>query len=338
MFRVLIHYLVALTAIFGSVRLAPAAVPELPAREVQIFIENDMLAGTDRYYTNGIKLGIGASGSLVAQLLKLPADGLLRQIISLDASTPHFGLFLGQNLYTPRDIGIAAPQPGDRPWAAWLYLGGIAQVVRGETLHTVEFDIGVTGPAALGDPIQTGWHRLVGVGEPRGWHNQGPTEPAFMLSYLQKRKYGSAHGVELVPHAGVTIGTVLTLARAGALLRMGHNMTGFGQDTIEPGGAMLQGTRMQRPCASWRPCEWFGYVGADYRLVGYNTFLDGPVFRRGPSVDRRVHVHDLTAGVTIRAGTLRLGLTRVWRSEEFTTATSRGGRQSFYSLNVGMDF
>ena len=104
-------------------------------------------------------------------------------------------------------------------------------------LHTVEFDIGVVGPPALGRQVQTAWHKFVDAPEPQGWDNQIRTEPGILLTYLHKRRYGEISGVQLVPHIGASLGTVATFARAGALLRAGQNMTGFGPDGIEPGGA-----------------------------------------------------------------------------------------------------
>ena len=130
-----------------------------PGSEIQVFIENDSFGSTDQYYTNGIKFGCGIPADRVSKLFTLPPNALLRTIT--DGAENHFGLFLGQNLYTPRDITIAAPQPNDRPWAAWLYVGAVAQSVKEEKLdsgategrlHTVEFDLGVVGPPALGRP------------------------------------------------------------------------------------------------------------------------------------------------------------------------------------------
>jgi lipid A 3-O-deacylase len=77
----------------------------------------------------------------------------------------------------------------DRPWAAWLYLGGVAQRARDNRLDTVEIDLGLVGPSALGREIQSGWHRLIGSPQPCGWHNQIPNEPAFLVSYLTKSKH-----------------------------------------------------------------------------------------------------------------------------------------------------
>ncbi|HWI15081.1 MAG TPA: hypothetical protein VNT02_12550, partial [Burkholderiales bacterium] len=57
-----------------------------------------------------------------------------------------------------------------------------------------------------------------------------------------------------------------------------------------------------------------------------------------PSVDRRVLVYDWTAGLSARVSTVRLSVTRVHRSEEFTTPTRGGGAQTFYSFNIGVQF
>lgn len=314
---------------------------KLKKSQVQLFIENDMFAGSDRYYTNGIKIGGGIELSLIQELLTPIPESLLNALAKKppqgEAPVNHIGLFIGQNLYTPRDISIAENQPGDRPWAAWLYIGNVLQRVQGHRLDSVELDIGMVGPAALGKQVQSGWHRLLDVRQPKGWSNQIPNEPAFMLAYLQKRRYGNRE-FQIVPHAGVTAGSVMTLARAGGIVRIGSRMTGFGPDTIEPGGAMLQSTREEDLKSPEGCCEWYLFAGGEYRLVARNIFLDGPMFREGPNVNHRNVVHDFNTGFAFRYRQLNFSLTHIRRSEEFTTAAGGGGRQEFYSLNVGWQF
>lgn len=327
----------AAAALAAAGFLAAASVyAELPkppvGSEFQLFVENDMLASTDRYYTNGLKLGIGAP----FDLLQAPAAELLRQFSPRDPAGAHLGLFLGHNLYTPRNIKLSAAQPGDRPWAAWLYLGGVAQRARGNRLDTVEIDVGMVGPAALGEEVQSHWHRFVGSPQPRGWDHQIPNEPGFLASYLQKRRYGD-DSFGAVVHGGITAGTVMTLGRVGGLVRWGRNMSGFGPDTIEPGGAMLHSTRALGDGLR-RGTEWYLFAGADQRLVAHNIFLDGTVFRDSPSVERRPHVWDVSAGFSFRHEGVRFSWTRVYRSEEFHTAAGGGGRQRFDSLNLGVEF
>ncbi|HEX6006369.1 MAG TPA: lipid A deacylase LpxR family protein [Burkholderiales bacterium] len=308
------------------------------ACELQFYVENDILGGTDRYYTSGLKLGgaVGAEG-LVERFFHAPAERVLRHITD-DPRGVQFGLFIGQQLYTPREIDIAPPQPSDRPWAAWLYVGGVAQSVSANRLQTVEFDLGVIGPAALGKEVQTAIHEATDSTHPKGWHNQLPNEPAFLLAYMEKWRFGPRSGVQLVPHFGATLGTVLTLARIGATVRAGRNMSGFGPDTIEPGGAMLQGVRLRDPEYKEGIGEWYLFAGADARAVAHNIFLDGNVFRSSPSVDRQEFVYDLKMGFSVRVASARVSFTHTWRSEEFTTPVRGGGNQRFQSLNVSWQF
>ena len=160
-------------------------------------------------------------------------------------------------------------------------------------------------------------------------------EPGILLAYVGKWRYGPDTGVQVVPHFGVTLGNVLTLARAGGVIRMGQNMKGFGPDTIEPGGAMLQrdlgGTNKSR----W---DWNLFAGVDARLVARNIFLDGNSFRNGPSVDSRSFVYDLKTGLSMRLAPVHLSITKIRRSEEFTTPLGGGGQQKFYSVNLSWEF
>lgn len=341
--RVLVFAIVLLTGTHGYGARAAADAPlECNARtacEFQLYIENDSFGrGTDRYYTNGIKFGGGVSAEpVIERVFKRPAEGVLKWITD-NRGNLEFGLFLGQHLYTPKTITVAEAQPFDRPWAAWLYLGGVVQNVDKHRLQTVELDLGVVGPAALGKFVQSNWHRLIGAEQPQGWGNQLHNEPGLLLAYLEKWRFGPTTGAQAVPHFGVTLGNVMTLVRAGGILRVGRNMSGFGPDTIEPGGAMLQRTRLADDGPSRSAPEWNFFAGAGGRLVARNIFLDGNTLRSSPAVDRKVWVYDLTAGVMLRLTPLRISLTRVRRSSEFSTPAGNGGIQRFYSLNLGWEF
>lgn len=309
------------------------------ACELQIYIENDSVGnGTDRYYTNGIKFGGGVNADrVIDRLLQTPARSALERI-SDHLGEVHVGLFLGQNLYTPQRITVSQPQPFDRPWAAWLYVGGVAQSVLGNRLQTVELDLGMIGPAALGKPVQTEWHKLVDADIPQGWGNQLRNEPGVLLAYLEKWRYGPTTGVQAVPHFGVTVGNVMTLARAGGIVRFGQNMSGFGPDTIEPGGAMLQRTRLTDSQSRDGGHEWYLFAGVDARAVARNIFLDGNTFRDSASVDKRAFVYDFKAGFSMRIAPVRVSLTHVQRSPEFSTPLGKSGVQRFQSLNVSWEF
>lgn len=306
--------------------------------EAQFLLDNDMLARTDRYYTNGFKIGGAVKLGDIWSPLRIPGNVALG-IARPDPGLEVFGgIFLGQNMYTPKNIGESRPQPFDRPWAGWMYLGTVLQVVQpdGKVLDSVEFDIGMVGPASLAEQVQRNWHALIGAPEPRGWGNQLRNEPGFLLAYMHKRKVGTTR-FDIIPHAGVTLGTVLTLARVGGIARFGHNLSGFGPDRIEPSGALLQNTRASIQPGGRPQWEYYGFVGADARYVAHNVFLDGTVFRDSPSVDKRHYVRDLSVGVSLRYRAWRVGFTRVHRSEEFTTPLAGAGGQSFFAFSLSYE-
>ena len=308
------------------------------ACEFQLYIENDSFGpGTDRYYTNGIKFGGGVSAkSFIEHVLKVPAERVLQQITDNRGNT-QFGLFLGQNLYTPqthRRVGGATAGPAVGGMAVCRRRGAKC---RGQPAANRGARSRHGGPAALGRLVQTEWHRLVNADKPLGWRNQLRNEPGILLAYFEKLRYGPSSGVQVVPHFGATVGNVMTLVRTGGIVRVGHNMSGFGPDTIEPGGAMLQRTR-QHDAPSARAPEWYVFAGVDGRLVARNIFLDGNSFRDSASVDRRVFVHDFKAGFSLRLAPVRLSFTHVQRSAEFSTPLGSSGKQRFQSLNVGWEF
>jgi hypothetical protein len=85
------------------------------ACELQLYVENDILGGTDRYYTSGLKLGggVGATG-LVERIFQAPAEQVLRRITD-DPRGVQFGLFVGQQLYTPRGSKLRNLSPSIVP-------------------------------------------------------------------------------------------------------------------------------------------------------------------------------------------------------------------------------
>ena len=78
--------------------------------------ENDKYGtrGSDRNYTNGLRLSMMQPVDLPPKLMQFLAD-----------HTPFFRYrdetymlySIGQNIFTPQDITVAEPQPNDRPWA-----------------------------------------------------------------------------------------------------------------------------------------------------------------------------------------------------------------------------
>lgn len=298
---------------------------------ISLYSENDKyFAGTDEHYTNGFKISFLSAP--IANFTDDPVPRPIQQVArTLRALLPaeqdyKLGLSFGQNLYTPEDTSVAAPQPGDRPYAAWLY-GGIAfQVYRParffatgtravSQLDVIELTFGVVGPSALGRQVQNELHRLIDAEPARGWDNQIGDEPGLNLVYERKYRFATARartgwGADLIPHAGVSLGNVFTYANVGAEVRFGYRLPNdFGTQLIRPSGDSA---------ATIRPrFSTFFFAAGDARAVARDLTLDGNTWKDSPSVDKKHFVSDLHAGVAVGTTHWQFTYTQAVRTREF---------------------
>lgn len=294
---------------------------------VSLYEENDLFAGTDHHYTQGLKLTLFTTQQSASARTVKAADKLWRLLGPKD-TLPRLnaGWALGQNMYTPEDIERVTLAPDDRPWAGWLYLGRALNATSDcsqdgpqadsdcrEQQVTAELDVGVVGPWAQAKWAQSAIHRLIDSPKPLGWHNQLDNEPALLL--LGKKKWRFVLGDrfwDVIPHAGVALGNVLTYASAGGTMRIGWNLGGFGTDQL-PSLAQIE------------PPAWevHLFAGAEARAVALNIFLDGNNFQDSHSVDKKPFVYDLTTGFHARYKCLQVVYTLVRRSPEFEPRSGR---------------
>ena len=241
--------LAAAAALAHAVAGSAAAADDKPVWVVTAVAENDLFAqnNADRHYSNGVRASLLFEKSEFHDTLwdlaeKLPflAKGRRWSV----------GLALGHNIYTPEDKQRLDPILGDRPYAGWLYAGAMLQSRTETMLETLELDLGVVGPAALGEQVQNNWHRYVAhVPEARGWSNQLRNEPGALLVYERRRSMlstpvtepvlqsflGSDLGFDVLGNLSGSVGNVLTYAGAGATLRFGDNLkVDFGPPRIQP--------------------------------------------------------------------------------------------------------
>ncbi|HEX8671540.1 MAG TPA: lipid A deacylase LpxR family protein [Longimicrobium sp.] len=184
-------------------------------RAVTLRLDNDILAlrgpgaPADYDYTQGFVVGV--------ELDSAPRwmPGWLR---ACDASAAEgcvrTRVEVGQRIYTPRR-DAPDPIPGERPYAAWLYAGGGIVRESGRGVRTVEVELGVTGPPALGEPVQNGVHRLTGSERQQGWAHQTGFEPGILLRLQEGRRWGGG-AARVEPAVRVELGNVRTAAAVGA--------------------------------------------------------------------------------------------------------------------------
>lgn len=234
------------------------------------------------------------------------------------------GAAFGQSIYTPEDTAANALIANDRPYAGWVYgaisvhaeTGKTSTLATHDTLDTVELQIGLVGPYALGKQVQNGVHELIGVAKSNGWDNQLENEPGLML--ISERRWRSPPwkilGVQMdaIPPIGGSLGNVMTFASAGAMFRIGQELDiDFGLPLIRPFLSGLAAVNRKGDLA------WYLFAGAQGRAVVRDIFLDGNTFSNSHSVDKKTLVGDFQIGAAIIFRGTKLALTQVYRSREF---------------------
>lgn len=185
-------------------------------------MDNDFLnfrmSGTDRYFTNGVKIDYyhQSSGR------RFPANLLLS--INEERSKSTYGLGLAQFMFTPSSISEKEIQYGDRPYAGALYgIYSLQSIDRQNKLNlSSEIYFGVTGPLSLADKTQTMVHRLFNYTIPEGWDNQISND--VILNYNISAEKLILHPSKSISVSGIAetfSGTLYNGAGAGFLMKVG---------------------------------------------------------------------------------------------------------------------
>lgn len=294
--------------------------------------ENDLFGGTDRNYTNGLRVERMGPSNDVHPLLRRSAA--LVPFIDLEQTELRQGIAFAHAIYTPEDIEAVDPDPADRPYAGWLHVSGTAVASNETSQDVLQLNLGWVGPGAGGEFVQTNWHELINGVEPRGWDHQLPDEPGIELIAQRVQRFDgpplpfdieSDYGLNF----GGALGNVRTYASAGVMARLGRDLhADFGPPRIRPA---LSGAGVFTP---GRNLGGYVFAGFDVRAVGRDIFLDGNTFRDSPQVDgRRSFVADIQTGLAVHYKQVQLAATYVHRTEQFVR---QDGPQRFGAISISI--
>ncbi|MBN1650260.1 MAG: lipid A deacylase LpxR family protein [Bacteroidales bacterium] len=187
----------------------------------RIYIDNDFLnfraSGTDRYYTNGIRLDYFFSKEKKA---KFPSSLLL----NISDENNIYGWGLAQFMFTPKHIDVKEIQYDDRPYAGALYaIHSLQSIDKVDNIKiTTELYMGVIGPLSLSEQSQTWVHELIDYTIPQGWDTQIPND--ILLNYninIEKQMLNPSKRVLLVGFVETFSGTLYNAAGFGFMLKVG---------------------------------------------------------------------------------------------------------------------
>ena len=308
-------WLLSSLSILICLTATPSFSEERPAPHIKsafsLRFENDSFGDTDENYTNGMSLALALTGG-----------GVLGGVWNLfDAPEGRrFATYeLGQLIFTPSNLNLPDPDPLDRPYAGFLYLGISTYLQHEESLHGLKLFAGVVGPASLAEAVQRATHRLIGSTLPKGWDYQLRNEPVVNLLYEYRRKISltsrdAAVGVELIPMGGAMLGNFLIQAQTEMQVRIGYQLPNdFGTTTLRGIGFLP----FPQDDVSHRAWGFYAFAGGYASVVGRNLTLDGNTFMHSRSVDKRPFLPALEFGASLWTRYFQTSFSYVMLGNEF---------------------
>lgn len=289
-------------------------------------VDNDVIVGEDRHYTNGLFLQVIAPKDRVPGWMRRAAvvlspfdppdyDG------NANAETDvRWGVALGHEMYTPENSALRQLNPFDRPYAGYLYARFelARDRHRGDNtkipfLDLLQIDAGVVGPAALARQGQKLIHEMTFSPIFRGWDNQLENEPALTL---RRSRHWRLPGEPIALRGGLEtdaiatvmaeLGNVRTGGTGGLLVRAGWRLPAdFGRSRYAPRDDGTEGFR------------FYVFAGAEVSGVVRNIFLDGNTFRDSHDVPKSKSVFRVPSGIGFVHGRFRTLVSVIWKSKEF---------------------
>jgi lipid A 3-O-deacylase len=321
---------ITMVCMIGVTAVRADPVESDPTHTITIRLENDVIAKTsDKYYTAG--QGIGYTSPIGA----LP-DPLATWSRGIFGDGPQrYSLDLSQLIFTPRLTNDANPPIRDRPYSAIL-LATASLIQDTQFTRTVlALGVGVTGPDAMGQTVQNGFHDLIHDQDAAGWHTQGPNQPVVQLTADRTWRLALAHPgpfeIDVLPSATLAAGMFRVYAQGGGLVRFGQGLeSDYGPSRNRPG---LTGTDAY---AQTLPLSWYVFAGGDGQAVAWDETLDGEPWTNSRHVNRIPLVGEFEFGLSVMWRGIRFTAADVFQTHEFTT--QRFGLFQFGSGSISVKF
>ncbi len=283
-----------------------------------LYFENDIFDQTDKGYTNGVKF------STIFQIDAEEYPYLRFPLFHAPTKNNFVTFSFGQDIFTPEDTTLVVPNPDDQPYAGWLYAGMALQQADDRQSDTLELQLGMVGPAALGEQVQNGIHAWTGSEIAQGWDYQLENEPGFILAYEHRWRAITDElfwglNADAIPFAGFALGNVETYANTGAAVRFGWNIPhDFGKAVTHP--AQEAGLpAYQKGKKRYKPKWSFYFLSAlDMTFLAHTIFLDGNTFKDSASVPERNYFRgEFTAGFGIDYGSFHFAMMNTHNTQDF---------------------
>ncbi|MBV33995.1 MAG: hypothetical protein CMP47_00770 [Rickettsiales bacterium] len=300
-------------------------------------LENDLFAGKDGGYTNGIGYSWGYGPYTDFSESNAPSWLVdMGEFLFIDASDDKekavsYSIF--QGMQTPEDIESEELIENDLPYAGLLGWRGTLYAWDNDVADQFSLIMGMVGPASLAKDTQKAVHHITGSDKPRGWKNQLHNEFVFSVTGQRSWRFavgnGDGMGMDFLTFASASAGTYNSEVATSAMFRYGS-----GLEQSFPAVSILPG-RDINPLAGAESEHFYMFFGAQARYAFNDIFVDGNTFRDSHSVTLKHEGFILSTGA-------------VWSwqqwgmifslAETSSTFEERPGKARFGSLSINYRF
>ena len=280
--------------------------------------DNDFFGNADYYYTQGIN-----AEYVHPKLKALPFTFLL---IKLYNSNLKYGIGVDLYGYTPTSIRSDSILHFNRPYAGAIsakqFLIAVDTIHHGKIVSS--FTIGVIGPAALGNEIQTTIHRTLGKQLPNGWKYQVKND--LIINYTaayEKRLVQWKNNFLLNAKGEVRAGTINTKANTALNFMAGHFKDPYQSSSYQ----LLHKKKF----------SYYLFGQSEINFVGYDASLQGgllnkkSVYTIAANQLKRI-TYQQTAGIAFSINNVYLSYYKSWLTSEF----AGGKRHAWGGIGVGV--
>ncbi|GAW97863.1 MULTISPECIES: lipid A deacylase LpxR family protein [Colwellia] len=214
-----------------SVVLIPAQ-----AGQLSVQFDNDGLFTSDGNYTNGFSLAWESKAlrqyhQHLSSSMPIWLQWQHGMRFPVNKNQTAWGVKVSQRMWTPNDIGKMNYQSNDRPYVGLVELESHTANYSPNFAQKNWLAVGVIGPKARAEKIQTKVHQITGSTIPQGWQYQVEEQVTAQFAYevdslwYRKQKYQGTYFTdwqwEVSGFSHISLGNLNTQASLGFLFRWG---------------------------------------------------------------------------------------------------------------------
>ena len=249
----------------------------LKAEVFSVFLENDVVDGQDRHYTNGSSFMYLSNNDTNDSSKDNSFLNLISKIPTFNNNTKYqtLGLNYSQFAFTPSDLEKKEKIVGDLPYAGVIAIDFILYQWEEDFFHEYMLILGAVCPSTNTDNFQKAYHQVSGNRDPKGWNNQLDDDFLYNFAYsygFKMLKYDFSYGkMDVTNNLRLDVGNFNRAALVSSSIRYGNkypnNFNTVGRFIGANENKLLNLDSKTTKDFAWAISYGLGYIYTDYFYV-----------------------------------------------------------------------